>query len=109
MPMVDHQFVLSRPSQVGELWAYAVVGRDRQEHGPFPSREAALRDAEQRFQRWRGRAWQCGGWAWRRTAHEWVVTVPPDVPVPGRPMDRLPCSRHQAPEAQGSSGQACLG
>jgi len=94
MALGDHQFDVQLPTDVGEAWWYQVQGASCWRYGPFPSRAEALGDLEARFQAWRRRARCLGGWAWRRTQREWVVTVPDGVAVPGRPLRRAPCTRH---------------
>lgn len=107
MPMVDFQFELEGPACHDGAWFYALRGDGWWRFGPFEGAEGAAADAEARFRRWRARALGHGGWAWRRSGHVWVVTVPEGVAVPGRPLARAPCTRHQP--AVGSSGQRCRG
>jgi len=103
-PLADHAFDLRLPHRRPSGWWYDIIGRQTWSYGPFPSRDRASRDIEARFARWRRRARDRGGWAWRRSRSAWVVTVPVSVPVPGRPLRRDPCTRHGGalPPARGT-------
>lgn len=94
MALADHQFDVRSPTLEAGAWWYAVEGTRTWRHGPFATAAAAWADVEARFGAWRRRARALGGWAWRRTQREWVVTVPASVEVPGRPLERAPCTRH---------------
>lgn len=79
MAFRDHVFrvVLEQTDDAGY---YTLAGQRR---GPFPSPELAEADLVDRLGKWRGAARALGGWVWRRTALEIVVTLPDEVPVEG--------------------------
>lgn len=79
MPHVDHAFRLTLQQVDAEGW-YALAGTW---HGPFATPEAMERDVLAVLAAWRERAEALGGWAWRRTATEIVVTLPEGVQVEG--------------------------
>lgn len=80
MPNIDRVYRVEL-DQVGptEGW-YTLAGHRR---GPFTSPEAMEADLLEVLAAWRARARQLGGWAWRRTATEFVVTLPDSVVVEG--------------------------
>jgi hypothetical protein len=56
--------------------------------GPYPDDLAAERALLEVVRRWKVRARDLGGWVWRRSKRELVVTVPSTVEVVGG--DTLP-------------------
>ena len=62
-----------------ERW-YTLAG---QRYGPFYSQEEAEDHLLERIRAWRDRAEALGGWAWRRSHLELVVTLPDEVEVAG--------------------------
>ena len=93
--MMDHALTVSEPVLEWDgAWWVSVQGATTRRHGPFPSSHAAWMATEALFRRWGLRARHLGGWAWRRTHREWVVTLPRGVPCAGRPFCPEPVSRH---------------
>ena len=94
--MIDHAFSVSDPFLEHDgRWWFVVWGRRCVRHGPFASADLARGDAHTTFQRWAARARALGGWAWRRTHREWVVTLPAGVPCGGERFAPRPISAHQ--------------
>jgi hypothetical protein len=84
MGLRDHVFPLERHEDHG----YTLAGQRR---GPFASHEAAEVDLLQLLKGWSARAESLGGWCWRKTEREIVLTVPENVPIEGgRPLHTLP-------------------
>lgn len=80
MALRDRVFrvVLEHPS-AHEGW-YTLAGRRR---GPYRSPELLEADLLGQVRAWNTRAGELGGWVWRRTHLEVVVTLPEGVPVDG--------------------------
>ncbi len=98
-PWTDHAFDLPPPEAGAQGWAYCITGIRRRSYGPFPSEALARADRHARLRRWNRAARAHGGWAWRRTARAWVVTLPEGIACDGRPLDRAPCTTHAEPMA----------
>lgn len=93
---MSYRFVVSEPfREFDGSWWFLVWGQHSVRHGPFATDEAALQEAHSTFRRWAERARRRGGWAWRRTHREWVVTLPPHVPCTGLPFAPAPISSHR--------------
>ena len=92
-PKRDHVFVVDLPRREVDDWWVAVAGRRLRCLGPLPTERAARRAREQLFRRWDRHARALGGWAWRRTEREWVVTLPPGVPCEGLPLQHEACTQ----------------
>jgi hypothetical protein len=91
--MRDHAFAVEGPFADAGVWWFEVHGGHVRRHGPFATAQAASTDAEGLFRRWVARARGLGGWAWRRAARQWVVTLPDGVPCDGVPLRAPPTSR----------------
>ncbi|MEN0065023.1 MAG: hypothetical protein AAGA48_22965 [Myxococcota bacterium] len=93
---MSHSFIVSEPFvEVDGTWWFQVWGRRCVRHGPFAARDAAWLASHHVFQRWADRARHLGGWAWRRTHREWVVSLPSGVPCGGLAFSPKPISDHR--------------
>lgn len=79
MPHRDHVFRVRLEHGSNQGW-YTLAGQRR---GPFASPELAEIDLLARIAEWHRAARALGGWVWRRTPLEVVVTLPDHVPVAG--------------------------
>lgn len=82
--MTDHAFRVElehvQRDDGGTDGYYRLAGERR---GPFATPDALEADLLERLGAWNARARELGGWAWRRSTLELVVTVPEGVPVDG--------------------------
>jgi len=96
MRTTDHAFMVSEPFlEVDGTWWFIVWGRRCVRHGPYGSAHHAEQGTHTTFRRWADRARHLGGWAWRRTHREWVVSLPQGVPCAGAPFAPRPISNHR--------------
>lgn len=91
--MCDWAFALDGPFPEADGWWFVVRGRSARRHGPFADRDAAQAGTEALLARWVRRARASGGWAWRRAACRWVVTLPEGQPCDGIPFRDAVVSR----------------
>lgn len=88
--MVTYAVELSEPTETPEGWTYSLLGRPC---GLHRSREDAYLDAHHRFQAWRRRARQRGGYAIRLRRSLWAVVLPEGIRGPGPVLRSEPCTR----------------
>lgn len=99
--MPSYLFQAPEPYRSYDRWWFAIVGEERQCHGPFPSLDEALAARHALFRKWVARARHLTGEAVRIRDDEWVVTLPDSIPCAGRPFRAEPVARHEvdAPSA----------
>ena len=90
--MMDYRFLIEMQPTQGGVWLI-VRGQRVRRYGPYPALQLATH-REALFQRWQRAAIDRGGWAWKATDAQWMLTLPAQVPCDGLAPDHRPCSQH---------------